>query len=342
MVTAAITSAVPLPAPRPCRSRPDGCAGPRADRRVLRPRQSEGDVCCGGYDECHGSCGGAGCGAWDGGAALCCANTIRAAGVECEGPADVGCLIPRSLQPSTSAVPLPAPTAVPVPAPTAVPLPAPTTVPLPAPTAVPVHAPTAVPLPAPTAMPVPAPTAVPIPAPTVEFCGLGNPKGNVCCGGYDECYGSCGGAGCGSWDGGAALCCASTIRSAGVACEDPADVGCMIPAPSAVPIPVPTTAPLPAPTTVPVPAPSAVPLPVPTMRWHHSPRRPSCRSPRRPSSFAGSATRRGASAAAAMTSATAAAAAPGAAHGMAAPRSAARAPFAVQASRARTRRTWAA
>jgi len=77
-------------------------------------------------------------------------------------------------------------------------------------------------------------------------------------------------------------------------------------------------------------------------RWYHSPRRPSCRSPRRPSSFAGSATRRGTSAAAAMKSVTAAAAAPGAAHGMAAPRSAARGPFAVQASRARTRRTWAA
>ena len=76
---------------------------------------------------------------------------------------------------------------------------------------------------------VPVPTAVPLPAPTAEFCGLGNLKGNVCCGGYEECHGSCGGAGCGSWDGGAALCCASTIRNAGVECEDPADVGCLIP-----------------------------------------------------------------------------------------------------------------
>ena len=46
----------------------------------------------------------------------------------------------------------------------------------------------------------PAPTAVPVPAPTAEFCGLGtrNPKGTVCCGGYEECHGNCGGAECDS------------------------------------------------------------------------------------------------------------------------------------------------
>ena len=104
---------------------------------------------------------------------------------------------------------------------------------------------------------VPVPTAVPLPAPTAEFCGLGNPKGNVCCGGYEECHGSCGGAGCDSWDGGAALCCARTIRKAGVECEDHADVGCLIPWSSQ---PSTSAVPLPAPTAVPVPAPSAVQL----------------------------------------------------------------------------------
>ena len=430
-------SAVPLPVPtmRYHSPRRRSCRSPRRPSS-LRARLPEGDVCCGGYDECTAAArrrvrltG------WRRRALLRehhsqCRRRVR-------GPADVGCMIP---------------------APSAVPIPVPTTAPLPAPTTVPSLRRVQCRSRSRRSVPLPAPTAVPLPAPTVEFCGLGNPKGDVCCGGYEECHGSCGGAGCGSRDGGAALCCASTIRSAGVACEDPADVGCMIPVPSAVPIPVPTTVPLPAPTTVPVPAPSAVPLPVPTMTmaplpapsvvplpaptvefcglgnpkgdvccggydecsrqlrrrrvrltgwrrrallrehhsqcrrrvrgpggrglhdssakcradpgpddgttprandragpcaecsaapgpddaWHHSPRRPSCRSPRRPSSFAGSATRRGTSAAAAMKSATAAAAAPGAAHGMAAPRSAARAPFAVQASRARTRRTWAA
>ena len=105
---------------------------------------------------------------------------------------------------------------------------------------------------------VPVPTAVPLPAPTAEFCGLGNPKGNVCCGGYEECHGSCGGAGCDSWDGGAALCCARTIRKAGVECEDHADVGCLIPWSSQ-----PSTSP--APTRIPD-EPSARPSPAPTPR----------------------------------------------------------------------------
>ena len=88
-------------------------------------------------------------------------------------------------------------------------------------------APTRAPSEAPTAVSLPAPT--PTPALSAEWCALGTAKENICCGGDAECDGSCGGSGCGAHPGGAALCCAGTIRRAGVACAGPADVGCLIP-----------------------------------------------------------------------------------------------------------------
>ena len=60
---------------------------------------TNGNVCCGGDADCDdgsGSarCGGSGCGNRPGGGALCCSGAIKKAGRDCEGPSDVGCLMP--------------------------------------------------------------------------------------------------------------------------------------------------------------------------------------------------------------------------------------------------------
>ena len=125
-------------------------------------------------------------------------------------------------------VPVPAPISVPVP----VPVPIPVSAPAPKPVPVPVPAPKPVPVPLPAPKPVPVPAPVPISAPVgpTNWCSNGvlHSNGEICCG---SCNGQCGGVGCSLLDGGANLCCGSTIVDSGILCETASDVGCIIPPP---------------------------------------------------------------------------------------------------------------
>ena len=65
-----------------------------------------------------------------------------------------------------------------------------------------------------------------------EYCYDGIEKSAsgflVCCA-NTECNGQCGGTGCSTRPGGAALCCTGSIISNEIYCEDASDVGCIIP-----------------------------------------------------------------------------------------------------------------